>query len=189
MVLWMHIMFVCTGNICRSPMAEGLLRDALDKREISGVVVSSTGTWGLDGSPATEYAVSAASGSGVALDPHRARTFSSELAEDADLIIAMTSVHLREIEDMAPGASGRTRLLKELASLEVELPRGDASASERLAALLAAPRPSYRRALDLDDPMGFPLPVYERCRDEIARGIQRLMELIFDNPAGARANP
>ena len=173
-------MFLCTGNICRSPMAEGLLRRALDDRGIGGVEVSSTGTWGLDGSPATEYAAAAARSSGVDIARHRARSFTERLAEDADLIIAMTSVHLREGDEMAPGSAARTRLLKELAHLEPEpLPQAS-SPEERLAALLAAPRPHYVRAMDLDDPMGLPLVVYERCRDQIAEGVDRLMELIFD---------
>ena len=176
----MHITFVCTGNICRSPMAEGLLRHALGERGIEGVTVSSTGTWGLDGSSATEFAAAAARASGVDLGAHRARTFSEPLADEADLILAMTSVHLREAEDMAPGSSARTRLLKELDYLEPQPLPEDASPHQRLEALLAAPRPGYVRAMDLDDPMGLPLAVYERCRDQIAQGVDRLMELIFD---------
>ena len=176
----MHIMFLCTGNICRSPMAEGLLCRALDERGIEGVKVSSTGTWGLDDSSATEFAVVAARSSGVDIARHSARSFSEGLAEDADLIIAMTSVHLREGDGIAPGSAARMRLLKELAYLEPEpLPAG-ASPDVRLAALLAARRPEYVRAMDLDDPMGLPLAVYERCRDQIAAGVDRLMELIFD---------
>ena len=184
----MHIMFVCTGNICRSPMAEGLLRRALTDRGIEGVSVSSTGTWGLDGSAATEHAATAAGSLGATLLDHRARTFSGTLAHDADLIIAMTSVHLREIEDMAPGTARRTRLLKELALLEPEHAPG-ASPEERLAALLAAPRPSYVRAMDLDDPMGLPLAVYERCRDQIQEGVIRLMNLLFEDPSPEASNP
>jgi protein-tyrosine phosphatase len=175
----MHIMFVCTGNICRSPMAEGLLRLSLERRGIDGVKVTSTGTWGQDGSRATEHAWSAAAASGAPLEGHRAQTFSAQLAEDADLIVAMTSVHLREIEDMAPGTAQRTRLLKEISLLEPEI-EDDMSPDDRLAALLSAPRPAYMRAHDLDDPMGFPLPVYERCRDEISKGIDSLVRLLFD---------
>ena len=185
----MHIMFVCTGNICRSPMGEGLLRQALEKRSVEGVTVSSTGTWGLDGSPATEFAVMAAASSGAVLDAHRAATFSAALAEDADLILAMTSVHLRETEDMSPGASRKTRLLKELAFLEPEpLPPG-ATREQRLKALLAAPRPHYVRAMDLDDPMGLPLAVYERCRDQIQAGVDRLVKLLFEDRPGDTPSP
>ena len=185
----MHIMFVCTGNICRSPMAEGLLRRALELRSIKGVSVSSTGTWGLDDSPATEHAVTAARSLGAVLDEHRAATFSAGLAADADLILAMTSVHLREAEEMAPGTAGRTRLLKELASIEPEWPAPGGSPEERLALLLAASRPEYVRAMDLDDPMGLPLAVYERCRDQIQAGVDRLMELLFEDRPGAGPNP
>ena len=185
----MHIMFVCTGNICRSPMAEGLLRHELGSRSIEGVTVSSTGTWGLDGSPATEYAVTAARSSGVILTDHRAATFASAAADEADLILAMTSVHLREAEQMAPGSAPKTRLLKELAFLQpAGLPR-EATPEDRLQALLAAPRPEYVRAMDLDDPMGLPLAVYERCRDQIKAGVDRLLELVFEDPSGSRPNP
>lgn len=170
-------------------MAEGLLKHALESRSIQGVKVTSTGTWGLDGSPATEYAVTAAGSSGVLLDEHRAATFSSASAEKADLILAMTSVHLREAEEMAPGTSERTRLLKELAFIQPqELPAG-APPEERLRTLLAAPRPEYLRAMDLDDPMGLPLAVYERCRDQIQAGVDRLMELVFEDRPTAIPSP
>lgn len=184
----MHIMFVCTGNICRSPMAEVLLRDAITRRGLSGVRISSTGTWGLDGSPATEHAEAAVGSVGVRVDEHRARTFSAALAEDADLIIAMTSVHLREIEEVAPGTAARTRLLKELVHLEPATVEGS-SPEERLQSMLAAPRPTYVRAMDLDDPMGLPLAVYERCRDQIQEGVDRLLRLVFEDPSEEAPSP
>ena len=132
--------------------------------------VSSAGTWATDGTPITEFAGEVLAEEGMDGSQHRARTVTSDLIEEADVVVAMTSVHLREIASVAPGSEGKTFLMKEI----VELGEGDPSTG--LEGVLAAARPEWRRALDLDDPMGLPLDTYRRCYGEISAGVSRLAE-------------
>ena len=64
------ILFVCTGNICRSPMAEGILKDLLKKRGIGEFRVSSAGTWGLEGEGATAYAIEVCNENEIDISSH-----------------------------------------------------------------------------------------------------------------------
>jgi protein-tyrosine phosphatase len=167
---------VCTGNICRSPMAEGLLRLRLLERGCTDVDVVSAGTWAYEGNPASVGALDVFRARGWDLEPHRARELTVELVREADLVVAMTSVHRREILELDPDAATKTVLIKELAEIEADVVEGDARV--RLAALLAGRRPDPRRALDLDDPMGLPSFAYERSFAEIEAGIEVLLELL-----------
>ena len=169
------ILLVCTGNLCRSPMAEGLLRAAFKARDIEGVEVASAGTWGMEGEPPTRLARSVMADRGIDIGAQRATSLGSDDLVAADLVLVMTSVHRREIDERLPAVSDKVLLLNELHEMETS---GD-TAEQRLAALLAGKRPPYRRALDLDDPMGLPPAVYERCAREISKGIDRVLELLW----------
>jgi protein-tyrosine phosphatase len=140
----MDILFVCTGNICRSPMAEGLLRHMLPPETRAAVHVHSAGTHGLDGEPAAPFAVQAAAAMGVDLSRHRARSLDPEMVRQADVILVMEPFH-RDIVNRALPAEAKERL-RLLATFE-DPPRSDTIA----------------------DPYNKPLEAYQACLERIYR--------------------
>lgn len=166
----MLVLFVCTGNICRSPIGEGLLRAAIASAGVAGVEVASAGTWADEGAPATPAAVAVMETRGLDISGHRARRLAAREAEAADLIVAMTSVHLREIETTAPYASPKVLLAKEVQEVRRTGPG--------LHGLLTGGRPPWRRALDLDDPMGLPGVAYERTAAQLEAVVEALVPVL-----------
>ncbi|HVH52879.1 MAG TPA: low molecular weight phosphatase family protein [Actinomycetota bacterium] len=113
-----HVLLVCTGNICRSPMAEGLLRSALQRRLGEGApLVGSAGTIARDGAPAVPEAVEAAAELGVDVSGHSARRLRREDITDAALIVCMAAEHREAVQALDPEAEARTFTLKELVRL------------------------------------------------------------------------
>ena len=106
------IMFVCSGNTCRSPMAEYALRSLLERERPGGVEVISAGTLGLQGQPATRYAQEAGRVWDLDMSPHLNQPLTVELIERSDLIFAMAPEHHQKILEMVPKASGKTYLLR-----------------------------------------------------------------------------
>lgn len=92
-----NILFVCTGNTCRSPMAEALAREDLERRGWRHVQVGSAGISAEPGTTATPEACAAVRRRGLELDAHSARLLTPELVEWADLILAMSPSHLRAV--------------------------------------------------------------------------------------------
>ena len=94
-----NILVVCVGNICRSPMAEALLKSAL--REQEGFKVESAGLGALVGYPAAEDTVALMDEMGIDITAHRARQIHPDMVAEADLVLVMESGHKRAIDDAA----------------------------------------------------------------------------------------
>ncbi len=130
----MHILFVCTGNTCRSPTAEALLREALSSRGIEQVTVASAGAGAWEGAPISEGAYLVGLEHGLDLSEHRARLLTRELVREADLVLAMSGHHLARVAEL--GGEHKVHLLgsyagRDAAHSEITDPFGSDLASYR----------------------------------------------------------
>ena len=89
----MHIVFICTGNTCRSPMAQGLFQKLLAERGIDSITCDSAGLFAAEGEPAALNAVIAAEELGADLSQHRSKTLPPELLQTTDLFVVMMPNH------------------------------------------------------------------------------------------------
>jgi protein-tyrosine-phosphatase len=147
----MRILFVCTGNTCRSAIAEALARKVIVERGLSDVELYSAGTSAWDGAPASDGALLVGMERNIDLSQHRSQTLTRELVSDADLILAMGPHHLERIE--ALGGAGKAYLVTDFAS------RG------------ASSRP-------VNDPIGGELELYRATVDELEQEVRRVFDRI-----------
>ena len=105
-----HVLFICTGNVCRSPMAEYLLRRHLGTP--ADWQVSSAGIFTGNGMAASLPAIEVLREQGIDLTPHRSRVVTKDIIDTATLIVVMTTVHVTEIKRRFPEAQDRIYLLK-----------------------------------------------------------------------------
>jgi protein-tyrosine-phosphatase len=110
----MNLLFVCSGNTCRSPMAEALARKIASRRGIEDLSVSSAGTNAWDNVPATDEALLVGMERDIDLTGHRARKLTSSIVSEADLIFVMTSGHLEQVKQL--GGRGKVHVIDEYAS-------------------------------------------------------------------------
>lgn len=161
-------------------MAEAMLRHELERRGCSDIEVASAGTWADHGNPAMPEALEVLKGRGIDFAAHRSRPVDLDELAEADLVVAMTSVHLRELRGLSDAVGTKLVLMKEV----VEMEMGESEGGSALEGFLAGRRPEPRRALDLDDPMGLPVFAYERAAGEIAAGVRRLAEILCPGGPG-----
>ena len=106
-----HILVVCVGNICRSPMAEALLKSAL--KDLGDYTVESAGLGALVGHPADDNALELMVELGEDVSDHRARQIHPDMVKKADLILVMEAGHKRSIDTSDPTARGKVTRLGE----------------------------------------------------------------------------
>jgi protein-tyrosine phosphatase len=106
------ILIVCTGNTCRSPMAEGIAKKIVAEKNIANFEINSAGIGTVDGLPATDYAIEASRHWDIDISQHRSTALTVQLAQDADLILAMAPEHAERIISLEKQFRDKTYLVK-----------------------------------------------------------------------------
>jgi RpiB/LacA/LacB family sugar-phosphate isomerase len=148
-----NVLFVCTGNICRSPMAQGLFADLVRGR--SDIEVTSAGIGAVGGQPPSTHSVEVMAELGLNIRNIRSKPLMADLVRKADFIFVMTYGHLDSMLLLFPSAAEKTFLLREF---ETDLP-----VMER----------------EVSDPIGQSRETYRNCREQIREALPRLLDLVL----------
>jgi len=162
----LKILVVCSGNICRSPMAAAVLRDRLERAGRTDVSVSSAGTLGIVGEPADPVAVSVAAEAGYDIGGHRSSALTAGESSGADLVLVMEEHHARKVGELAP-----------------------ARASTFLLGSFLPASPARSDSGEIADPMGEGPEAFRECLKTIEDSIDRFLKHWLDGNLSAEAGP
>lgn len=151
------VLLVCTGNSCRSIMAEGLLKKYLKEEGREHIKVSSAGVHAVDGNPPTAETIEVMKELDVDVSVLRSRLITDKLINDSDLILVMASDHAEDIIKRVPEAAGKVHLLRQY-GLDT-----DTSTCEDL---------------DIPDPIWQQINYYKNVRDVIAEETKRIAAIL-----------
>ena len=152
----MNIMFICTGNICRSAMAQGLLEKKLKDQNRTDIAVFSSGLYAENGEMATRLATKVMEKYDVNLRLHRATNIRHSNIRNMDLILCATNSHKTAVLNKYPELDGMVYTLKEYVGYNKE----------------------FHTKIDIEDPWGYGEDVYRFCAQEINDCLDLLLEKI-----------
>jgi low molecular weight protein-tyrosine phosphatase len=179
------VLFVCTGNICRSPTAEALARRELERYPGVPIQVSSAGSHALEGNPAASRSMLAASTRGASLERHFARELTRRRVRSAGLILCMAAEHRPFVLSYDRSAANRTFLLATFARVATQWDWLAGSPAELVA--LAAEHAKEQDGDDIDDPLGHPAEAYAACAERLDGLVTPVIAaLVKTLPVGSR---
>lgn len=160
-----HVVFICTANICRSPVAAGMLLDLFQRIGMTDWQVSSAGTWGVVERGAAQNSIQVMADQNIDISDHRARMVSREIIEEADLVLCMEAGHKEALSIEFADQADKIYLLSEMAG----------------------------RSHSIDDPYGGPKSEFEDMAAELAElidaGFSQIVRLARENAQERTTSP